>query len=428
MSKLCILGAGLSGLSCAYHYSGKSVIYETKSNVGGTASSIVWNGFTFDHGPHVSFTNDEYVKNLFAETAKENFLTQKAYNSNYYKGNWIRHPAICNLCDFPNDINGDILLSFLENKNNESPPQNYKQWCEQAQGKYFAEHFTNVYTEKFWTVKPETLTSDWAGDRVARPNLKRVIDGSLGLQNDSGHYFTEFRYPRQGGYGAYSDFWKSAQEKIELKLGHEVVAIDLGNKELCFKNGNKKKYNTPLISSIPLPEFINLVKNAPNKVKEAASQLQCTSIALINIALTDSPKLPYHWLYIYDADILTTRVTIYTNLSPGNSPNGCTALQAEVPFSYHRPLPKSDITKIVLDELSSCGIIDLTKVLKAWQVNIKYGYVIYDFNRENAVNVIHSWMRSYGIEPVGRFGLWQYLWSDQAVKSGKRLANSLISK
>ncbi len=42
MDTLIILGAGLAGLSCAYHFQKTSLIYEAKNSLGGTASSMNW--------------------------------------------------------------------------------------------------------------------------------------------------------------------------------------------------------------------------------------------------------------------------------------------------------------------------------------------------------------------------------------------------
>lgn len=428
MNKLHILGGGLSGLSCAFHFKGESVIYESKSMLGGTASSIHWNGFTYDYGPHVSFTNDQYVKNLFANAIDNEYFTHKVLNANYFKGHWIRHPAICNLCDFPPEINRECLISFLESKQPQenNPITSYQDWCQLAQGKYFADNFTKVYTEKFWTVKPEEMTSDWAGERVARPSIRSVVNGSLGLQEDSGYYFTEFRYPTHGGYGGYSNFWKPAQDRIEFLLDHEAINIDLEKQEIYFKNGKKIKYEPPLISSIPLPDLIRICSNVPNNVQEAVSKLKCTSIALVNIALNTPFAFPYHWFYVYDENILATRVTIYSNISHFNAPKGCTALQVEIPYSSSRPLYNLDIVSQVINQLDSCNLINKADILNAWQINLKYGYVIYDFNRAKCLTIIHEWMRHNGIEPTGRFGLWQYLWSDQAVKSGKQIISSFF--
>ena len=64
-----ILGAGLAGLSASYHlgHPKNSAILEAKDYYGGHLFSWQRNGFTWDDGPHISFTMNQYVKDLFAE-------------------------------------------------------------------------------------------------------------------------------------------------------------------------------------------------------------------------------------------------------------------------------------------------------------------------------------------------------------------------
>ena len=66
-----ILGAGLAGLSTAYHLGADSLIFEKHDHSGGHVHSTKINGFTWDEGPHVSFTKYDYVKKLFEESAGE---------------------------------------------------------------------------------------------------------------------------------------------------------------------------------------------------------------------------------------------------------------------------------------------------------------------------------------------------------------------
>ena len=60
--EIVIVGAGLTGLSAAYH--GGGFIYEKEDRVGGTCISPIVNGFIFDLGIHVLHTRDTYVLDL----------------------------------------------------------------------------------------------------------------------------------------------------------------------------------------------------------------------------------------------------------------------------------------------------------------------------------------------------------------------------
>lgn len=62
---IAILGAGISGISAAYHLKERgidSVIFEKDSDWGGLCGNFEFNGFKFDKAIHLSFTEDEYVK------------------------------------------------------------------------------------------------------------------------------------------------------------------------------------------------------------------------------------------------------------------------------------------------------------------------------------------------------------------------------
>jgi hypothetical protein len=55
-------------------------------------------------------------------------------------------------------------------------------------------------------------------------------------------------------------------------------------------------------------------------------------------------------------------------------------------------------------------------------IDIPYAYVVYDENRRPAVKAIHEYLAGHGIYPCGRYGDWSYLWSDEAILSGRLAA------
>ena len=57
-----VLGAGLAGLSASYHLGHDCEVYEKNDYCGGHIYSHHINGFTWDEGPHVSFTKHEHVR------------------------------------------------------------------------------------------------------------------------------------------------------------------------------------------------------------------------------------------------------------------------------------------------------------------------------------------------------------------------------
>ncbi len=162
-----ILGAGLAGLSCSFHLGHENcILFEANSYPGRHIYSHQHDGFTWDEGPHVSFTEHPYVRELFEESVQGEFLEYEVNVSNYYKGHWIPHPAQSNLWAIPEPIRSDCLDDFLKSRNTAEVakmPRNYAEWLEQAFGKTFAQTFPAVYTRKYWSCyakQQEILVTD----------------------------------------------------------------------------------------------------------------------------------------------------------------------------------------------------------------------------------------------------------------------------
>ena len=105
MTKIAILGSGMAAFGAAHqvHAEGiKPVMFDKNPYHGGhTASFTFDNGFTIDEGPHLSFTKNARLKELFERSVGGQFTEKKAKVNNYWKGSWIKHPAQCNLHGLP---------------------------------------------------------------------------------------------------------------------------------------------------------------------------------------------------------------------------------------------------------------------------------------------------------------------------------------
>jgi hypothetical protein len=76
-----------------------------------------------------------------------------------------------------------------------------------------------------------------------------------------------------------------------------------------------------------------------------------------------------------------------------------------------------------VEALRATGVLkDSDEIVFQDVMDIPYAYVIFDFNRNESVEIIHRWMKSVGLYPCGRFGEWGYHWSFEAIESGMRVA------
>ena len=47
-------------------------------------------------------------------------------------------------------------------------------------------------------------------------------------------------------------------------------------------------------------------------------------------------------------------------------------------------------------------------------------------HRKESVRTIHDWLKSIDVIPSGRYGLWTYFWSDEAILSGRKAADTAM--
>ena len=420
MNNILIIGAGIAGLGASYALRGKGyspIILEKDDTYGGLAGNFtVAGGFRFDRFVHFSFTNNEKVNDIFNKSTEGNIIRHTPNPFNVYKGKWIKHPAQNNLYPLSKEEKDKIIEDFKSRPNNVDVTaiHDYEQWLRIQYGNTFAEHFPMAYTPKYWMCEASELETKWVGNRLYQPSIDEVVEGANSAETPVTYYAKEMRYPTKGGFKQYlSELAKDA----DIRYNSEVVEIDVKNHTLKTANGMEYQYSR-LISSMPLPLLISRLKNeVPEDVRKAARLLKCTSGYQISIALKGKNIPPYLWWYIYDKDILPARVYSPSLKSPDNVPEGCSSLQLEVycekdVYSRDELIEKSVKPLIKLGAIREEDIIEIDVRFEPW-ANIVFDHNIYEVRK-----TVIDYIRSVGIEPIGRFGLWDYLWTDQALLSG----------
>lgn len=433
MKQITIIGAGMSGFGAAYHLHQEGVanaMFDKNAYPGGHTASFKFDtGFIFDDGPHISFTKDERIQQLFAESVGLEYESFEAKFNNYWKGHWIKHPAQVNLHGLPSDLVVDILDEFVKAQfADHGEIKNYEDWLYASFGKKFADTFPMQYTRKYHTTDAANMTTDWLGPRLYRPDLKEVFHGAVSPHTADVHYISNFRYPTYGGFESYlNKFYKLT----DYQLNHTVTAIDPEEKTITFEGGKVHAYEA-LISSIPLPALIPLIKNVPAEVVSATKKLSATQCVLVNIGIDRADLSDVHVSYYYDEDIFFTRLSFPHMFSKHVAPEGQGSIQAECYFSEkYKPLDRSvdDCIAPVIEGLKKSGVInDGDKITHQNAQFTPYAQIIYDHDRSAALEVIHGYLDEIGVGYCGRYGEWGYLWTDDSFKSGEKAAQKALEQ
>jgi protoporphyrinogen oxidase len=414
-----ILGAGIAGLAYACELeknNKKTVIFEAESFVGGLCHSFEIQGFVFDLAPHSSFTENAAARRFFDKTP---YVTHEPVAYNFYKGRWLKHPVVNNL--YPLDVADKVayIKSFVERKEFKHIT-NYGDWLQASYGEELARQFYYLYTRKYWTVEPEELTVSWCGVRLVKTDLSKVLFGAFSPVTGIDSYTREWRYPKRGG--GYQAFLKPlVNNGINIEHNKKAIKINLNEKTILFSDGVRVTYKK-LISSIPLPEFVAAIEQAPNEIRIKAQKLKASKISLVSIGF-NRPDIPkYLLLYIYDKDIMAARANSPSLQSKENVPPGCSSIQFEI---YHHPddfINREIVIENTLRGIKKMNICNEDDIIFVDYRLLPYGNVLFLHNMEKERDDIKAYIQNYGVVLIGRFGEWDYLWSDQSYLSGMKKA------
>ncbi len=419
-----VLGSGIAGISAGYHLKNTGdipVIFEKNDDWGGLCENFEINGFRFDKFVHFSFAQDEYIVNIFNNSCK--FLEHIPFPSNYYNGIWLRHPAQNNLAPLSTEEKVKIICDFV-NKKNRSVDElnNYEEWLRTQYGDYFAETFPFKYTRKYWGVEPKELETKWVGKRMYIPELAQVLRGAFETQEECFYYAKVMKYPEKGGFRA---ILNTSRAGLDIRFNKEVIKIDTKNRQIIFQDGGNCTY-TRLISTLPLPEMVNMLVDVPAKVKQAGENLMFTSGYMVSLGFNKPDITKHLWFYIYDEDILASRVYSPSLKSPDNVPDGCSSLQAEIFFANSlaqreerkTSLSQDEILENTISSLISMGLFKKEDILIKDIRFEKYANIIFDHDIYKNRKIVLDYLASIGIESIGRFGKWEYQWTHQAYADG----------
>jgi protoporphyrinogen oxidase len=159
--------------------------------------------------------------------------------------------------------------------------------------------------------------------------------------------------------------------------------------------------------------------------------LKATRLLLVRVAANHPSVRKEPWLYVYDEDKISTRVSIQENFSPFNAPKGMTAMSVEVCGSDFKPLPddRNLVVARVQRELIDMGLLQGPEAVHSVSVrSCPWGQVIYDHNRRAALDRVKSFLDSVGVIRAGRYSQWGYMMTHDCVLRGKKIAEHLANR
>ena len=432
MAYIIILGAGLTGLSAAYHLEQSNffdyILLEKESTAGGLCRSITCDGFTFDYTGHILHVQEKTVT-AFLNTINFpqycNTLTRRA--GVYSQGVYTSYPYQNNLYGLPSETIIECITGFVERTPTIQAPRTFYDWVLHNFGAGFGKHFFFPFQQKLFAYNIKKISASWTGKFVPSTSLSQLLHGALGNVTTQVGYNTTFLYPKEGGI---QQFANSILQYIHMpiKYNHTVSAIDIKNKRVLFTNGASEEY-TFLITTLPLDTLLLLLQEPSSlSLAGARSKLLCNSIINFNIGVNRPNLSPYHWLYIPEKKYPFYRIGFWHNFSSAMTPPDCSSLYGELAYFRKSPQALEHMIKKALKYTYQLCALTPQEIVLEKILPISHAYVMYTPWRDKYLPHILQRLQEYNIYSIGRYGAWKYSSMQDAILDGKHIAELLLMR
>jgi len=430
MAKIVIIGAGITGLSTAYHLEQKGFtdfkIFEKESTIGGLCRSVQQDGFTFDYTGHLLHINDPYFRSFIKNIIGfDHFNTINRRSFIYSQDVYSRYPYQINLHGLPSQTIADCIEGFVKRNTSIKQPKSFKQWVLKNFGTGFAKHFFMPYQQKIFACKLDTISASWTGRFVPSTSLKQIIEGAVQDKQDAIGYNAQFFYPKHGGIFAWVEKLAHAIN-IPIYTDFCVKKINLKEKVVHFSNGHIEPFEQ-LVSTMPLDTMLRCLKEKSSTTfKRALDHLRCNSVINFNLGIHKPNLSSKHWIYFPEKLYPFYRIGFPHNFSEQATPPQCSSLYGEF---AHINKSKQWINKTLKHALTTTKkLFSITDQDIATQkiMSISHAYVIYDFWRDRYLPKLLHQLKENNVYPTGRYGEWKYASMQEGILDGKKMAESLI--
>ena len=432
MADIVILGAGLTGLSTAYHLEQYGFsdfkIFEKEPTVGGLCRSVVENGFIFDYTGHLLHSNDSYFTQFLNDIIGfENLETIKRRAFIYSHATYTPFPFQMNLYGLPPEVIIECIDGFVQRPIARQTARSFHDWALQKFGSGITKYFFIPYQQKIFAYDIKKISASWTSRFVPDTNLQAILRGSLipPTETDVG-YNAYFYYPKKDGINfLITQFAKHI--KAPIYTNYTVEQVDLVNKIVTFSNGDFEAFNT-LINTLPLDTFLKIIKEpSSNSLRKASEKLLCNSVINFNVGVNKPSISEKHWIYLPEEKFIPYRLGFYNNFSKQMTPEGCSSLYGEIAYLKKPPIQIKDLVVSAINQVKDLCNFHTEEIIAQKIIPIKHAYVIFDFWREKHLPEIHKNLLSYQIHSIGRYGAWKYASMQESVLDGKAMAEELLT-
>ena len=431
MPSVCIVGAGVAGLTIGYQLARRGyavTIVERNGVVGGLGRTFHYGDFHFDVGPHRFHTENArvagFIRGILGEEAIE--IPRKSGARMFGKYHeWPLRPSILAAMPIKLMVTGARDLVFREHLGGES----FEADVVNKYGRTLYNIFFEPYTRKFLFYSPSELHRDWARAGVNRAvidkraqadNLWSLLKTTLMPKPVE----TMFLYPPTG-VGRFSD--KLAETITagggRIVLGQEVTGVESAGRRI-----------TAIRTAAGRIPCDNVVWTAPLTTLNAHLgltdvDLEYLSTIFYNFEIGKPPRLDYQWTY-FGGDEVFSRVTAPEAFLKSTVPAGKSGLCVEVTCRQgdERWQHPDRLTERVVADLVRTEMIGSASDVERVHIEaVPFTYPIYKLNyMQELTRNLRELGQYSNLLLSGRCGRFWYNNMDHSIGQGLTMADKIL--
>jgi protoporphyrinogen oxidase len=205
VARIVIIGAGLTGLSAAYHLEKKGYhdykLFEMNSTPGGLCRTVKQGGFSFDYTGHLLHINDDYFRTFLNTVIPPSLLEKHTRRSYIFSHDtYTPYPYQKFLYGLPKKVILDCIRGFALRNRSTTEPRTFHEWVLKHFGEGLGEHFFFPYNSKLFATNAKWTHPSWTGRFVPQVKIQDLIKGAYKKpKQEAVGYNGSFIYPKSGG-------------------------------------------------------------------------------------------------------------------------------------------------------------------------------------------------------------------------------------
>lgn len=393
-TKYLILGAGISGLSCAAKLQGEDyLILEREKEIGGYCRTFHQDGFVWDYAGHFFHFSNPQIQAEFAGllSGRDIVFNQKSTKI-FYKNRYIDYPFQYNIHQLEKQEFIDCLSDLYRRP--AGPADSFQKMLYAKFGAGIANKFLIPYNSKLYACDLNQLDLNAMGRFFPYAEPEEIIRGFRDPQKAT--YNDTFYYSSRGAEA----FVQKIAERVDMNrilLSADVQNIDLSRKFVRTSRGDVCYHY--IINTIPFPRFLRLAGI------QTSAAFSCNQVLVFNFGFDQSAAhSSLHWVYYPSSEISFYRVGFYNNILRQSA----MSLYVELGFPEDSVIDTAYWRDAVLRDLKKVGILQNHRLTAENYVIMNPAYVHIREESNLEKESIKAALRKRQAYTTGRYGNWTY--------------------